>query len=431
MKKQHVKNPTVQDIMDLNRIERVRVRQGHPKGGYGFSLSIYGIDQKYSSSIKYGPIPKALLTRLYEKMTTKIDTLLAADDERREQAYGRDVLVIMDDTPVDELVNKYKQSLLYRDGDDVTLPPTVVGEKRAKKMNKLSNLSDFVESFDSEFDAAKGVFAWHADFCETLTPKGFKKSHETCKRAMSETRGMFAWLHDSGDIPYYLELKKLKSVTVNVKTEPYFTISEVRAICAVKHETAFKFQLAAYTGMRLSEVLRVRWSDIEDDQLEVLNPKNGRDRFVTIMPQLMTLLNKRLAEGHSYEGIEKNSKKWLGDDFLFDQTQRTKNECSQKKDMMRILKLAGVSHLKPKTLRNYEAECAHAEDPKTIPRPRGRSYHAFRYTWASCMLVSGVDHLLTMMQLGHQSVTMTARYSHIAGKMKEAKDWKKGELDFK
>lgn len=425
------KDPSAQDFKELNQIERVRVRIGEPKAGFSCSVSVYGCDGKYSAAQAFKVKDMSFLGNLYAKVTHHINRALEADEVRRSIGEN-DVMVVMDDTPIDELVEAYRAAMLTDFGENTTGTPTARALKRSRLADKWRDLGDFIESMNDQAEAEAGILAWLEHWQMQPKENGQPKKGSTLNRALSETRTFMKWLKRSGLIPFHIKLEDVEWRKSKVEFAPSYMIDEIRAMLAVDDRHVFRIAVHAYTGLRLQEVLNLRWSDIRRKQIWIRKSKTDTPRFVQIMPELMALFKQRKNDGHSYEGLDKQTGAFIGEDFLFTQLDRTKNYCSQRRDIERIQKKAGVSPIAAEELATYEAQVARAEDPSTVVKPRHRRFHAFRWTYASCMLRSGCDSSRLILQMGHEQPQMMRHYAQISALMDEVDDenWPDGVLQF-
>jgi integrase len=141
--------------------------------------------------------------------------------------------------------------------------------------------------------------------------------------------------------------------------------------------------LALRTGLRVSELLGLEWSDIDFErqlltlrksivQGIVTSPKNNRERFIPLSAQVCDTL----------EVIRKPN------GFLF---------CNRK----------GKPFTYYKVRKRLHKLCERAE-LRTI------GWHKLRHTFASHLVAAGVSLKATQELLGHSSLSMTLRYAHLA-----------------
>jgi integrase len=115
-----------------------------------------------------------------------------------------------------------------------------------------------------------------------------------------------------------------------------------------------------YTGLRPSEILRLTKDDVQDGCLVIRTSKTGRPRVVPIHPAIKDAV-KRLPIGVGY--------RWIA--------------------------------------RHFEAARA------ALGKPDWRIYD-LRHTAASWLIQSGADLVTVRDILGHTSLAMTGRYSHLS-----------------
>lgn len=157
------------------------------------------------------------------------------------------------------------------------------------------------------------------------------------------------------------------------------TIREViRERCHV-HE--HEFTLALETGMRRGEQYSLEWDrvDLERRQLLLLKTKNGTSRVV-----ILTTI--------AVEALEELRK-------------------SRRPDSKRVcLTRYGEPMVSPRSW----FELVMAEATKKDPSLHDVTWHIFRHTYISRLVMAGVD-LRTVQELaGHKDVKMTTRYAHLA-----------------
>ena len=134
-------------------------------------------------------------------------------------------------------------------------------------------------------------------------------------------------------------------------------------------------QVALHTGMRKSEILNLRWEQVDLVHRFVLldMTKNGERREIPIDTTLWNMLNEM---PHS---IESN--------YVFTGLKTGVPYKSVKKSFCAALKKAGISNFR---------------------------FHDLRHTFASHLVMAGVDLTSVKELLGHTSLTMTLRYAHLA-----------------
>jgi len=170
------------------------------------------------------------------------------------------------------------------------------------------------------------------------------------------------------------------------------------------------FYLALYTGMRRSELLALRWQDVDlllcqvqvsrslhhlkDGSYVFTEPKSAKSRRTIALPPSATLL---LREHREKQKLERTM---LGiplkdDDLIFSQFDG--------------------KPLRPNTITRAWALLAAKAGVKVI------RFHDARHTHASLMLKQGVHPKIVQERLGHASIQMTLdTYSHVAPGLQQA-----------
>lgn len=133
---------------------------------------------------------------------------------------------------------------------------------------------------------------------------------------------------------------------------------------------------ALHTGMRLNEILSLRWSQVsfkpEYEEITVLYSKNGRQRKIPINEVLLSVLQ--------------TLKKGKGSSEL-------------------VFAFKGSDH----PIRSFKTAWLNALRRANIDRYR---FHDLRHTFASNLVAAGVDLVRVKELLGHQSILTTMRYAH-------------------
>ena len=131
---------------------------------------------------------------------------------------------------------------------------------------------------------------------------------------------------------------------------------------------------ALNTGMRKSEILNLKWTevDLKNRKITVINTKNNETRVVPINQTLFKELS-RLPHKHDTEYVFSNDK---GLPYG-----------SIKKSFSSALKKAGISDFR---------------------------FHDLRHTFASHLVMQGVDLRTVQQVMGHKDIKMTMRYSHLS-----------------
>jgi integrase len=137
---------------------------------------------------------------------------------------------------------------------------------------------------------------------------------------------------------------------------------------------------ALHTGMRLTEILTLKWDQVDLDQrvITILFSKNGRIRKIPINAVLMAI----------FKGLREKSTT----PFVFVVGEAKCPVSSMRTAWLAALRRSGIAHCR---------------------------FHDLRHTFASRLVAAGVDLVTVKELLGHSTITMTIRYSHSAPESKQ------------
>ncbi len=186
----------------------------------------------------------------------------------------------------------------------------------------------------------------------------------------------------------YLPANPTKSV-LNFKEPPgrvrYLTDDEIDRLlyCCARHIKPIVIT-ALNTGMRKGEIIRLKWFDVDmvNRIITVRNSKNNESRHIpindTLYAELLKLQSDSAAEQHVFVGKT------------------------------------------GEPIRYFE----HAfEGARKRAKIKDFRFHDLRHTFASHLVMNGVDIRVVQDLLGHRTITMTMRYSHLSNRaLKDAVD---------
>lgn len=134
--------------------------------------------------------------------------------------------------------------------------------------------------------------------------------------------------------------------------------------------------MALYSGLRRNETLRLKWEDVNfnNKMITVMDEKNKEYRFEPIHPMVEKMLKDR---------------------------KKTSNG--------RIFKITNVSKVF-KDLIDHEL----GFNDGITDRRKKVVFHTLRHTYASWLVMKGVDLYTTQQLMGHKTASMTQRYAHLA-----------------
>ena len=171
------------------------------------------------------------------------------------------------------------------------------------------------------------------------------------------------------------KVRKVKFLPENNKRLRFLTVEECRALidCSAPHLKPI-VKVALHTGLRKGEILSLRWEQVDLIHKFILldMTKNGERREIPIDSTLWDMLNEM---PHS---IESNYVFTDKDGGIYKSVRRS---------FSTALKKAGINNFR---------------------------FHDLRHTFASHLVMAGVDITTVKELLGHKSLTMTLRYAHLA-----------------
>ncbi len=210
-------------------------------------------------------------------------------------------------------------------------------------------------------------------------------SRSTVNRYTAQLRTMFNKAKDWGEfkgenpvsrVKFYREGAKIRPLT---DAEADAVLAEADRLAALKHATPLQreaprlFRFVLQTGLRRSEALHLRWSDIGDDSITVKG-KGGKVRTIPLNAAARGLLDRPRTGA-----------------YVFDVPGR---------DSPAVFK------------------CLH----KTISDKVGFRFHAhlLRHKFASSLLERGIDIVTIGELMGHSAVMVTMLYAHTNPRMKRS-----------
>ncbi len=204
-------------------------------------------------------------------------------------------------------------------------------------------------------------------------------SNATINRELTCLKRMFSlaikW-NDAKQNP----VKEIKLLEEPPGRTRFLSENEAQTLLSVASEHIIPIIITALnTGMRLGEILSLKWNQVHldnviDPLIELTTTKNNQKRFIFLNDTMIERLNE----------LPRKS------DFVFLST-KGKPLKSVKKPFQRAIKMAEISDFR---------------------------FHDLRHTFASHYVMSGGDLISLKEILGHSSLKMVERYSHLASAYK-------------
>ncbi len=160
--------------------------------------------------------------------------------------------------------------------------------------------------------------------------------------------------------------------------------------------------LALTTGARKSEILGLRWSQIDFQRRAITllqgETKNNAGRALPLSGEIVELLKAR------------NKVRKIDDDLVFPPN-KGKKELVLREPWKAALVMAGIDTRKAtRNSRHLQSDKSRAEPVMTSDF----RWHDLRHTAASYLTMAGVSALEVARVLGHKTLAMSLRYSHLA-----------------
>jgi integrase len=172
------------------------------------------------------------------------------------------------------------------------------------------------------------------------------------------------------------KVRRVKLLPENNRRLRFLTVEECQALidCSAPHLKPI-VKVALHAGMRKSEILGLRWKNVDLKHGFILldTTKNGERREIPIDITLEEMFNEM---PHSIESI-----------YVFTDPKTGEPYKSVKKSFSTALRNAEI---------------------------RDFRFHDMRHTFASHLVMAGIDLTTVKELLGHKSLTMTLRYAHLS-----------------
>lgn len=178
---------------------------------------------------------------------------------------------------------------------------------------------------------------------------------------------------------------------MNLSATKFFSPTEERKLFAALSKSSDKaaivdrmlFQLLSLSGLRISEALNLKWSDLGEDYLIIRTQKNGKKNGTVHIGNKLLALLAEFKEQNPYSHSV----------HLFN-TQKGPYKRTNAHDRLKYwLRVAGLRD--------------------------SLSLHSFRHTYATKCLDSGLPLSLVRDQLRHSSITVTSVYLHFSEENKD------------
>jgi integrase len=164
------------------------------------------------------------------------------------------------------------------------------------------------------------------------------------------------------------------------KKEADTLLEHLKGVSEQLHDMAL---LSLYCGLRAGEIFSLTWNDVDFEHgiLSIKDTKSGQNRSAIMTPDVKIML-------------EKNKRSANSNGLVFISMVGTKIDAVSK-SFARAVEALGFNN--------------------GIDDPRQKVvFHTLRHTYASWLVMSGVDLYTVQKLMGHSTISMTERYSHLA-----------------
>jgi len=217
----------------------------------------------------------------------------------------------------------------------------------------------------------KGIDLKATDFTAYLSYKTeYGISEKTINNHLGYLNAVYNYLESIGEISYPNPLAKIKPIKIDEKELSWLTIDQIKHLLKTIEDFSknphvlLLTKICLATGARWSEVEGLKLRNVRDGKVSFHGTKSGKSRSVPVSDEL-------------FQQIEKHLKEWQEFSFSLSAFRR-------------------------------------ALDQSGIELPKGQAAHVLRHTFASHFMMNGGNILILQKILGHSSVMVTMRYSHLA-----------------
>lgn len=239
---------------------------------------------------------------------------------------------------------------------------------------------------------------------ETLVNKAAKagKSAATCRYIIAIISQVWNKADIMGIVQGESPCRKIKKPRQDNRRTRFLTAEEAKMLLddlAIHskdmHDIAL---LSLYTGLRAGEIHGLTWGNIDMEQknIEVMDTKNKRNRYASMTTEVYAMFQSRYKDQPKtaliFPDRNGNRKRWVSDTF-----ERSVNRLGL----------------------NNSGEFENDEEGNPVPviisdARKKVVFHTLRHTFASWLVQKGIALYTVAELMGHTTIDMTRRYSHLA-----------------
>lgn len=187
------------------------------------------------------------------------------------------------------------------------------------------------------------------------------------------------YFKDNPAMKIKIKMKDNKRTRFLTQDEARMLLEELQKHSPDVHDIAL---LSLYSGMRAGEIFNLQWEHViwHSERIAIVDPKNGESRMEPMHPLVKEMFQKRYysdKEGYVFKAKNGGRIQKLSRTFA------------------RTVKALGLND-------------------KITDSRQNLVFHSNRHTYASWLVMNGVDLYTTQKLMGHKSNQMTQRYAHLA-----------------
>ena len=261
------------------------------------------------------------------------------------------------------LINKYKHQLILKNYSERTVDAYLIS---------LNNFLQYVQK--NEF---KNITATQIEDYFYYCKVELNYSYSAMKQHLASVKFLYKEvLKKEVDFDFNIKMKKPSTIPVVLSIEEVQRL--FNSFTNLKHKAIFTLCYSA--GLRLSEILNIKISDIDSDrmQIRIEQAKGKKDRYSILSPKVLDLLRSYVSE-------------YRPEVYLFEGQNGGKYSSSSVQQLMR-------AHRKKANI-----------NKKATP-------HTLRHSFATHLLDNGTDIRFIQELLGHKHISTTQIYTHVSSR---------------
>lgn len=293
--------------------------------------------------------------------------------EMNERAKEQEEIIIQeklaDRVTVDEIFDKYIKTLKIETSDKNCSTLSGFYKKWIQKSLGSKKLKDItIEQIQNIISTAS----------KTLAPKTVLHIRNLHRQIFNFAKKHELYFGDNPASKVKVKLEDNKRTRFLTREEAALLLEELKKRSIDVHDEAL---LSIYSGMQAGEIFNLQWEKIlwNIDRIHVTKTKNGEDRMEPMHPLVKEMLKRRYKDsqtGYVFKSLNGGKIKEISDSF--------------ERAVKKLGFNNGINDRKQKVV-----------------------FHTLRHTYASWLVMNGVDLYTTQKLMGHKSNQMTQRYAHL------------------